>query len=172
MIIKSNEGYFRGVSFDVSKEEVLKTEAPVLPVEEYDTYIRFHIKDEKVMKSGEFLEVDYAFNRKGKLDVMTAFYHSNDMEANRTLIKNLVAYFSKKYGESRENEYGWHEWLWTEENKGAIPGEVEFVLSVEDEEGYKGVSVEFVKYVARSEDWEVEESEMERFDSLNQVPIQ
>lgn len=140
--LKTEEGFFRGISFDVSPEEVQKTEDALI-TEAGEYYLSYEQVPDRM---GEHIEIEYSFNNDKKLDFIATYYVLPDAETVEAVTKSVQSYLDKKYGEGKKDELGWH--IWEIDDKTGEPGTIEIVMNSDIDmagESY-GVDMEMVKY--------------------------
>lgn len=140
--LKTDEGYFRGISFDVGPEDVQKTE-DALVTEAGEYYLSYEIVPDR---QGEHIEIEYSFNNDKKLDFIATYYMLPDAESVESVTKSVKAFLDKKYGKGKEDELGWH--IWEIKDNSGEPGTIEIVMNSDiDMAGNSyGVDMEMVKY--------------------------
>lgn len=140
--LKTDEGFFRGMSFDMSPAEVQQLEQAIV-TEAGEFYLSYEVVPER---QGEHIEIEYSFNNDKKLDFIATYYMLASAEAVQDLTQTVKVYLDKKYGKGKEDELGWHTWE-VRDDKGE-PGVVEIVLNsdIDMAEGDYGVDMEMVKY--------------------------
>ena len=142
LLFKNKEKMFRGIQFGMSLQEV-KEKEEWKPSIEYTDYLRYKMIADTIA-AGEYIDVEYFFNKKDRLDMIIAFYNVVDKETIHPLVNEIKRYLERKHGRPRIDESGWFHWEYTE--KGDQRGSIEINLIGETEEGYMGVELEMIKY--------------------------
>lgn len=142
LLLGSDEALFRNIDMDVNPTVVKQTETASL-TEESEFYLGY---EQLPGADGQHIELEYSFNNDNKLDFIAAYYKMPDEQSVTELTAALEKYFDKKYGDSKEDELGWH--IWTFADAKGEPGNIEIVLNsdIDNAEQEYGVDLEIVKY--------------------------
>lgn len=119
MLPKTN-GVFRGISFDMSKEEVLEIESLRTTVEIFlnETVDELVVTSDMGREILDFADTTYRFDEQGLYAIKVETY-ANTSEGALIDFNQIIAYFSAKYGEPIISDAdGYYEFTATDEVSG------------------------------------------------------
>ncbi len=123
-------------------ESVKKFESAPL-VNSTENYLRYEIK--KINNTNEYAEIEYHFSKE-HLDLITVYYSAENSADIEALFKEMITYYTEKYGEAVSDDSGWKRWEF--EDKEGIPGTIEIMMKQESVNDIFSLDIELVKYYA------------------------
>ncbi len=141
LLTGDGKSMFRSIQFDMDLVSVKNKETESL-VSSAKDYLRYEIR-EVFNNTNEYIEIEYLFD-KDRLDRIMVYHALENKEEVASLLHDLHAHFTNRFGKGINNEFGWMTWEF-EDNNG-LPGVIEIMINGNSNQGDHGVDIEMVKY--------------------------
>jgi hypothetical protein len=141
--ITDDGSVLRGVNFNVSPEELKKTEKSKLYESTADhLFYEFTFpKDSTAFE--EYSNIQYFFDENDRLDIITADVFVNDSVQESKLKKSFGEYFDKRYGDANTDEYSYDVWKGKFEDRDGK--KYNYTVGLKEMDDDYGISLEYLR---------------------------
>ncbi|MBK9328215.1 MAG: hypothetical protein IPM95_02645 [Sphingobacteriales bacterium] len=140
----NDEAISRGINFNLTADEVKKTEKAKLYEATADHLFYEYSYPEDSTAASEYANLQYFFNENGQLDIITVDIFMNDSIQETHLKNTFIDYFSQRYGSSETDSYNYEVWKGNFDDK-KLDKEFKYSVALKKLENESGISLEYIR---------------------------
>ncbi len=139
-----DEAVCRGTNFNLTADEVKKTEKAKLYEATADHLFYEYSYPEDSTAASEYANLQYFFNENGQLDIITVDIFLDDSIQETHLKNTFIEYFNQRYGKSETDSYNYTVWNGNFDDK-KLKKEFKYSIALKKLENESGVSLEYIR---------------------------